>query len=182
MPWPVLVVHGAGEPRKRGGKVYWEPLLQKGLGRKYRVHAPRMPKPDAPSYEAWSRRIARLLADYRRPALVGHSFGASTLLKYLAQVEQPPELSGLFLVATPWWGRDFPEFALPADFAKKLRIDCPIYFYHSKDDPEVPPSHLRKYRRALEQAQVRLLDQRGHEFNQAEFPELVTDIREAIEH
>jgi hypothetical protein len=44
----VLVIHGAGEPRRRRGKVYWEPLLGDSLGRGYRVLAPRMPRPEYP--------------------------------------------------------------------------------------------------------------------------------------
>jgi hypothetical protein len=49
--------------------------------------------------------------------------------------------------------------------------------YHSRDDREVPFEHLERYRRSLPQASVRLLDGRGHEFNQAHFRELVSDIR-----
>ncbi len=47
-----------------------------------------------------------------------------------------------------------------------------------RDDPVVPLEHLEHYRRALPHAVVRLLDGRGHEFNQPEFPELVADIRQ----
>jgi hypothetical protein len=75
----VIVIHGAGEPRRRRGKVYWEPLLG----------------------DAWD----------------------------------------------------------------------------SRDDAEVPLDHLERYRRALPRAVVRVLDGRGHEFNQARFPELAADIR-----
>lgn len=52
----VLVIHAAGEPRRRRGKVYWEPLLGDTLGRGYRVLAPRMAA-RAPQYWTWARRI-----------------------------------------------------------------------------------------------------------------------------
>ena len=172
----VLVIHGAGEPRRRGGKVYWEPLLGKPLGPRYVVRAPRMPRPTRPNYRLWADRIAELIAETERPALVGHSFGGSVLLKYLAEAAHRPALAGLFLVATPFWGPEFPEYALPPDFGARLR-DVPIYLYHSRDDPEAPFEHLAKYRRALPQAVARALDGRGHEFAQREFPELVEDIR-----
>src|SRR5262245_42328900 len=81
----VLVIHGAGEPRRRKGKLYWEPLLASGLGSGYRVRAPRMPRPDEPHYWAWARRIDQLIAKTKSPILVGHSFGASVLLKYLSE-------------------------------------------------------------------------------------------------
>ena len=173
----VLVIHGAGEPRRQGGKIYWEPLLGNALGRDYVVRAPRMPQPTEPQYRAWANRIADLITSSKNPALVGHSFGASVVLKYLSEAVPRPSLTGLFLIATPFWGPEFPEFALPPDFGVRLRDLSPLYLYHSRDDSEVPFEHLDRYRRALPQAIVRALDGRGHEFNQTEFPELVADIR-----
>jgi uncharacterized protein len=100
------------------------------------------------------------------------------LLKYLAEALCRPALAGLFLVATPFWGPDFPDFALPPDFGARLRDLAPICLYHSRDDAEVPFEHLEHYRREIPHASVRVLDDRGHEFNQAQFPELAADIRE----
>jgi predicted alpha/beta hydrolase family esterase len=108
---------------------------------------------------------------------VGHSFGASVLLKYLSETVRRPAFTGLFLIATPFWEPDFPEFALAPDFGKRLRDVAPIYLYHSREDPEIPLEHLERYRRALPHAKVRVVQGRGHEFNQPEFPELVADIR-----
>jgi len=173
----VLVIHGAGEPRRRRGKVYWEPLLEDGLGPGYRVKAPRMPRPAHPHYWAWACRIDELLGSSRRRLLVGHSFGASVLLKYLSETIRRPAFAGLFLVATPFWGPDFPELVLAPDFGARLREVSPLYLYHSRDDPEIPFEHLERYRRVLPHAIVRALDGRGHEFDQAQFPELAADIR-----
>jgi serine hydrolase len=127
----------------------------------------------------WDR-VDELLAGTRRPTLVGHSLGASVLLKYLSETVRRHPLTGLFLVATPFWGSDFPEFALAPDFGARLRDMRPIYLYHSRDDPEIPLEHLERYRRALPRAIVRVLDGRGHEFDQSEFPELAVDIRGLI--
>jgi len=176
-PQAILVIHGAGEPRRRAGKVYWEAMLGRDLRPDYVVKAPRMPQPTKPAYRTWTRRIAELIADTTNPVLVGHSFGASVLLKYLVDAAPRPSLAGLFLVATPFWGPDFPEFALPPDFGVRLRDLSPLYLYHSRDDPEVPIEALERYSRALPQAIVRSVDGRGHEFNQAHFPELAADIR-----
>jgi serine hydrolase len=172
----VLVIHGAGEPRRRGGKVYWQPLLASGLGPGYRVTAPRMPRPDDPHYWAWARRIDQLIAKTNAPILVGHSFGASVLLKYLSETVRRPSIAGLFLIATPFWGPDFPEFALAPDFGERMRDVNPLYLYHSRDDPEISFEHLKCYSRALPHAKVRALEGRSHEFNQEDFPELVADI------
>ncbi len=172
----VFVIHGAGDPRRREGRVYWEPMLGSPLHPDYLVEAPRMPQPNNPRYRTWARRIAQLIASTPNPVLVGHSLGASVVLKYLAEAARRPSLAGVFLIAMPFWGAEFPEFALPSDFADRLRDLSPVYLYHSRDDPEVPFEHLERYRRALPQAIVRALDGRGHEFNQPQFPELVADI------
>ncbi len=157
-------------------KVYWEPLLQQSLGSGYVVHAPRMPDPDDPHHAPWAHRIAELIAASARPVVVGHSFGASTLLKYFSEAAAPPPVAGLFLISTPFWGPKFPEFMLRPDFASRLG-SVPLFFYQSRDDQMVPVAHLEQYRRALPHATVRLLEGRGHEFDQPDFPELAADIR-----
>ena len=135
-----------------------------------------MPRPDDPRYAPWARRIAKLIAAATAPVVVGHSFGASVLLKYLAEATSRPAIVGLFLIATPYWGPDFPEFAPPPDFGLRLADLSPLYLYHSRDDTEVPFEHLERYTQALPQATVRAFDGRGHEFDQPHFPELVADI------
>jgi predicted alpha/beta hydrolase family esterase len=83
------------------------------------------------------------------------------LLKFLAETVRRPALAGVFLVATPYWGPDFPGFALPPDFEDRLRRVSPLYLYHSRDDAEVLAEHLERYRRALPRAVVRVLEGRG---------------------
>lgn len=176
----ILVIHGAGEPRRRDGRVYWEPLLERGLGAGFRVHAPRMPDPDDPHHEPWAARIGELIAEAECPVLVGHSFGASTLLKFFARVDPRPDFRGLFLLATPFWSADFPEYALTTRDIVRLQDVAPLKFYQSRDDEEVGIEHLAKYRQALPHATFRELDGRGHEFDQEDFPELAADIRRCV--
>lgn len=173
----VLVVHGAGEPRRRGRSVFWEPLLGDALGPAYRVRAPRMPDPEDPDDRAWRECIARQILEADHPVLVGHSFGASTLLRFVAQAEPQPAFRGLFLIATPFWGKDFPDFALTAEHLRRLQSISPLFFYQSADDPIVGLTHFEKYQKSLPHAVFRLLDGRGHEFDQESFPELMADIR-----
>jgi len=134
----VLVIHGAGEPRRRRGRVYWEPLIGNTLGPGYRVRAPRMPRPGRPHYRTWAQRIDELIVSARRPILVGHSFGASVLLKYLSETVRRPAFAGLFLIATPLWGADFPEFALAPDFGERLRDVAPLYLTTAGTTPRSP--------------------------------------------
>jgi hypothetical protein len=177
MTQSVLVVHGAGEPRLRQGRVYWEPLLGEELGSGYQVHAPRMPEPTQPTYRTWADCIAQVLQATDHPVLVGHSLGASVLLKYVAEADPRPDFRGLFLVAAPFWKTEVAEFALTAEELDRLRALSPLFFYQSRDDEEIGFEHLGKYARALPHATFRELDGRGHEFDQEGFPELVADIR-----
>src|ERR1043166_9663750 len=93
----VLVIHGAGEPRRRGGQVYWEPLLRKALGPDYVVRAPRMPQPTEPRYRTWASRIAELIAGIKNPALVGHSSGLRVCWRTFLKPPPRPPGAGLFL-------------------------------------------------------------------------------------
>jgi predicted alpha/beta hydrolase family esterase len=172
----VLVIHGAGEPRRRGRRIFWEPLLGDALGPAYRVRAPRMPDPEHPDDRAWRGRIAELMLEADHPVLVGHSFGASTLLRFVGQAEPRPAFRGLFLLATPFWGKNFPDFALTAEHLRRLQTIAPLFFYQSTDDPVVKLTHFHKYQKALPHAVFRRLEGRGHEFDHDTFPELVADI------
>jgi len=176
----VLVIHGAAEPRLRAGRVYWEPLLEASLGAGYRVHAPRMPRPDEPDYRAWARAIDRFIDERPNPVLVGHSLGASVLLKLMCEARSRPKHAGSFLVSTPFWGPELPDFALPDDFGSRLADLAPLFFYHSRDDREVPVQHVERYRRALPHATVRVLPRGGHELDLPTFPELAKDIAEVV--
>src|SRR5690348_16781926 len=84
--------------------------------------------------------------------LVGHSFGGSILLKYLATEAYRIHIAGLFLVATPYWSGDEDwqiEHALPEDFAAKLPQIARIVLYHSRNDGEIPFAHLERFKAKL---------------------------------
>ncbi len=151
--------------------------LQGALGSPYTVHYPKMPGEDAPDYGAWRAKIAEELAALDRVLLVGHSLGASLLLKYV--VEEKPDAAGLFLVASPYWGEadwEVDAYALPDGFASSLPEGLPLFFYHSRDDEWVPFAHVERYAAALPQATVRTFETRGHQFGD-DLSEVAEDIR-----
>ncbi len=173
----VLFVHGAGgyeEDKKLVAS------LRDALGAAYDVRYPKMPDEDSPEYEAWKSRIAKeLTALDGEVILVGHSLGASILLKYLSEegVEKP--VAGIFLIAPPYWGAEdwqVGEYELQENFASKLPKELPVFFYHSRDDEWVPFAHLALYREKLPQATIREFDGRGHQFN-GDLSEVARDIR-----
>lgn len=163
----VLFVQGAGE----GAYVADQKLadnLQAQLGDAYTVHYPRMPDEDSPSYEAWKDAMQRSTKELSGELIfVGHSFGASLLLKALtdASLDTP---AALFLLATPYWKEqdwDVSEYELPENFTDKLPTDLPIFLYHNRDDEIVPFAHMTRYAKELPQATVRAVDEGGHQFD-----------------
>ena len=176
----VLFVQGAGDMDHPEGSGHLAGHLAKDLGDDYRLLAPAMPGADTdPRLGPWRDRIAKELAGVDGPvAIVGHSVGASVVLRSLAEGMSVPSLEGLFLVAMPDWspaGWDYDEFRVPDDVASKLP-DVPVFLYQSRDDPEVPFDHLARNQALLPDAIARPIEGSQHSFVDG-LPELVEDIR-----
>jgi uncharacterized protein len=142
--------------------------LRENLGEGYEVKYPKMPDDDNFGHEAWKEQISKNLLDIKGEViLVGHSFGASTLLKYLSEEKPERTVAGLFLIATPYWGSEDwqKEYAFEENFAPQLPKNLKIFFYHSRDDDVVPFEHLRLYKEKLPQATFLEVERGGHQFN-----------------
>jgi hypothetical protein len=176
---PVLFIQGAGGMHQPEGSGRLAAYLARELGTGYRVIAPEMPDADNPRYQPWRDRIERELEAINEAViLVGHSFGGSVLLKYLAQGSYQRPIRGLFLLSVPNWGPDgwaYDEFTVPDDVGSRLP-GSKIFLYHSRDDPEVPFAHLGYYEERLPTAKARPIDGSEHSFLQG-LPTLVDDIK-----
>jgi uncharacterized protein len=145
-PQPVLFIQGAGSMHAPEGSGQLAAYLARALGTDYRVIAPEMPDADNPHYQPWRDRIEQeLTAIDQDVILVGHSFGGSVLLKYLAEGSDRRPVRGLFLVSVPNWGPEgwaYDEFAAPEDAGSRLP-PMKIFLYHSLDDPDGQPQLFR---------------------------------------
>ncbi|WP_312029641.1 RBBP9/YdeN family alpha/beta hydrolase [Paenibacillus sedimenti] len=154
--------------------------LQEVLGLDFVVDYPKMPDEDRPEYEAWKDRIVKAVAERDgETILVGHSLGASFLLKYVSEEEPAATIAGLFLIAPPYWGAEdweVAEYSLRGDFASRLSGIQRLFFYHSRDDIWVPYSHFERYAEKLPHAIFRSFDGRGHQFND-DLSEVASDIK-----
>jgi len=165
----VLFVQGGG----KGTYDEWDSKLvaslRQELGRDYDVRYPRMPGEDAPSYARWKTALQRELGTLRKGAVVvGHSVGATILVKLLAEESSPRGLGAIFSLAAPFVGNggwSFDELRLPADLGERLPKDVPIHLFHGLEDEIAPPSHLDLYARAIPQAHVHRLKGRDHQLN-----------------
>ncbi len=162
----VLFVQGGGE----GGYEADAKLaasLQEALGTAYHVRYPHMPTEDTPDF-GWGHQIGQEIAAIPSEViLVGHSLGASMLLKYLSEHPISQPIGGIFLLAAPFWSGDEDwqkGLALREDFADKLPSGIPIFLYHNRDDEEVDISNLAAYTRRLPHASIREAARGGHQF------------------
>ena len=184
MTHAVLVLHSAGPQGEHQGSSDLVAHMRASLGPSYDVRFPVMPDAEHPSYAIWREQLQKeLAAQPGALTLVGHSLGGSVLLKYLAEERLDKAVTGLFVLAAPYWrqaGRQVDEFVLRSDAKEKLSRLDQVFLYHSRDDEEVPFEHLSRYAALLPQAVVRELDGRGHEFRSG-CPELMDDIRRTVE-
>ena len=174
----ILFIHGGGaDAYEADGKLAGS--LQTALGPDFEVRYPDM-NGAAPEYRAWSVGISGELSVLDGEAiLVGHSLGASVLLKYLSEERVDQPISGVFLIAAPYWGTEdweVEEFELQEDFASALPQDIPVFLYHSRDDEIVPFAHVEPYEAKLPWATVREFNGRGHQFGD-DLSEVADDIR-----
>jgi predicted alpha/beta hydrolase family esterase len=180
MATPVLFIHSGGPQGHHEGSDDLVKHLRQGLHDDHVVLYPRMPDPENPEYELWKLTLDRELSALDDEViLIGHSLGASVLLKFLSEECCEKSIMGLFLVAPPFFGEpgwEVDEYELRPDFEVNLRRIPNIFLYHSRNDTVVPFNHLTQFADKLPQAVSRAFENRGHLFMSG-LPELVDDIR-----
>jgi predicted alpha/beta hydrolase family esterase len=164
----VLFIQGGGSEEDYAADAKLVASLQEVLGESYVIHYPLLPNESEPDFGR-KKQIGKEISLIKGEViLVGHSLGASMLLKYLSETEIRKKIAGIFLISTPFWSGDEDwkqGLKLHTDFASKLPKNVPIFLYHSKDDEEVPFDHLELYAQNLPQATIRKITRGGHQLN-----------------
>ena len=164
----ILFIQGGGDGGYEADKELVA-SLQKALGKGYDINYPEIKSDESASDFGWTQQIGNKLYESKGDIiLVGHSFGASMILKYLSENSINKKVEGIFLIATPFWdGNENWQIGLKLqkDFAEKLPDEVPIFFYHCQDDEEIPFPHLDHYKQKLTQATFREIKSGGHQFN-----------------
>jgi uncharacterized protein len=164
----VLFIQGGGGEEDYAADSKLVSSLQEVLGKSYTVHYPFLPNEPAPDFGRQKQIGEQISLIKGEVILVGHSLGASMLLKYLSETQVDRRIGGIFLIATPFWSGDEDwkqSFKLHKDFASKLPLDTPIFLYHSVDDDVVPFNNLAHYTQNLPQAKIRKIASGGHHLN-----------------
>ena len=164
----IIFIQGGGE----GGYTADTGLvasLRAALGETYEVRYPQMHTDETLPDFGWPGQIGKEISGVNGEViLVGHSLGASMLLKFLSENEIPKKIDGVFLISTPFWSgnEDWVQgLRLQGDFAARLSKDVPLFFYHCRDDEGIPLAHLDLYRQKLPRAIFREIPTGGHQLN-----------------
>jgi serine hydrolase len=174
----ILFIQGGGEGAYEADKNLAR-YLQSAFGKTHKIIFPKVPNESDPKYDIYKRTIEEEIENIRVPVfLVGHSLGACFLLKYLTEKKIDKNISGLFLISTPFWGKggwQYEGFTLDSKLASMKTSNIPTYFYHSTNDRIVPYSHLDLYENKFPHAKIRRIIGRGHQL-QNDLSEVVHDI------
>jgi predicted alpha/beta hydrolase family esterase len=172
MKWHVLFLQGGGEGAHEADGRLVDDLRRRLPPAAYQLDYPRMPREKEPDYARWAKSIGEALGRLEcRVILVGHSLGASFLLKYLSEEKPAIDIAALCLIATPYWGGDgwryegYERVGLRKDFGARLPQGARLFLYHSRDDETVPFAHLALYQKHLPQAVSRIFSSGGHQLN-----------------
>lgn len=159
----------------------WRDGLAKKLGKNFEVFLPKMPNSANARYQEWKiwfEKIIELLND--NLILIGHSLGGIFLAKYLSENKINKKIKSTILIAAPFddsaGDESLADFVLPKSLKKfKQQVD-EIYLIQSRDDKSVHFNQVKKYKKELPKATLKIFNDREH-FNQENFPEIVEIIK-----
>ena len=164
----ILFIQGGGE---KGYKADAElaASLKENLKDEYSVNYPEMKSDETAPCYGWLQQIGKEISSINDDIiLAGHSFGASTLLKFLSENKVKQKVDGIFLISTPFWDGDedwVKRLKLKEDIAESLPQNVPVFLYHCRDDKEIPFKHLLIYEQLLPYAIIREIQHGGHQLN-----------------
>lgn len=179
MGYEILFIQGAGEVTTAEEQVIVNGLRAE-LGDAFTIIYPPMPDADYPSYSAWEDVLRTNLNSLSGEViLLGHSLGASIILKHFSREPVPDKVLGMILFGVPYWkdqNWDVSEYAIEDDFVANLSKLDNIHIYYSMDDGVIPYHQFESYQKLIPQAHWRVLSGMDHSYHGA-IPNMVTDIR-----
>lgn len=164
----IIFFHGGGSWEDYDADEKLVASLKSQLGPGYSFHYPFLHDNGSPDLGRRGQISHEISAGSDSIILVGHSLGASMLLACLSETEIKKNIEGIFLIATPFWNGDddwVAAFKLQTDFAERFNTEIPLFFYHCRDDKEVPFDHLSVYKQKLPWASFREIPAGGHQLD-----------------
>ncbi|HYF66639.1 MAG TPA: alpha/beta fold hydrolase [Ohtaekwangia sp.] len=166
----ILFLQGGGGKSDHEVDAKLVDALQEAIGELYKVHYPLLENESSPDFGRLKQIEKEISEIDTSLILVGHSLGASMVLKFLSEHKNQLRIKGIFLLATPFWSgnEDWVQgLKLKSNFENELPKDVPIFFYHCHDDEEIPFSNLDHYLKKIPWATFREISNGGHQFRGA---------------
>lgn len=174
----ILFIQGAGNVTTEEEQVIVE-ALRANLGEGYSIILPTIKDADNPTYLNWAEALITNLSRLSgKVILLGHSLGASVILKHFSREPVPEKIIGMILFGAPFWkdqNWDVSEYVIEEDFVANLSKLANIYFYYSMDDEVVPYSQFKLYQKLMTKAHWRVLSGIDHSYHGA-IQNMVIDI------
>jgi len=150
----VFIIHGfQGRPNSN-----WFPWMMEELSKEsiYACILP-MPTPDVPILSEWVKTIDEAIKlPNEETFLVGHSLGASTILRYLESLDKDYKIGGVVLVSGPMSlieedGYDLVNKFIDKtfDFDQIVNVCKNFVVIHGDNDPNVPFTDAEKLSKKL---------------------------------
>jgi len=165
----ILFLQGGSDKADHDADASMVASLEKSLDTGYIIHYPILNNDNTPDFGRSKQIGHHLSVGEDGVIVVTHSLGGSMLLKYLSEHHVTKKIAGIFLIAAPFWTGDedwVQPLKLRSDFAQRLDQDIPLFFYHCRDDEEVPFDHFLAYKEKLPWATFRDRPKGGHRFGE----------------
>ncbi|AOM80013.1 alpha/beta hydrolase [Pedobacter steynii] len=180
MSYEILLIQGAGLVTTEEEQIIVD-ALRAELGEGFNIIYPPIPDADNPSYESWDGVLMAGLKELSgKVILLGHSLGASVILKHFSREPVPDNVIGMILFGAPYWkdqNWDVSEYVIEDDFLGNLSKLDNVHFYYSTADEVIPKHHFETYQKLMPQAHYRLLSGMDHSYHKA-IPNMIQDIRD----
>lgn len=172
----LFLVHGAGRSVDDPVLV----TLSSSLADVFRPHAIAM-HADGKGAGGWMGALSDCFtAINESTVLLGHSLGASQILKWLAESQLAHLPKAVVALASPYWGTDdweADEYRIAASSTKAFS-QISLLFWQGDADTVVPPSHLERYRDLFPSAEFHLLSGVGHDFDLVSLASIANRLRQ----
>lgn len=163
----------------------WADKLSENLS--VQIITPKMPNKVNAKYDEWKIHFERHLKMMDEDiVLIGWSLGGTFLMRWLSENNSDKNILFCYCISAVYDDVDLGDRHLAGGFEcldnsqQLIQKNCSsIRFFHSKDDDQVPFSHMLYYQELLPEAKFHIFSDRKH-FYMPEFPELIQAIQEDL--
>lgn len=158
----------------------WRHHFVEDMWKDYEIINPAMPNKHFASYIEWKIMFEKTFPYLKDDIiLLGHSQGATFIVKYLEENIFPKKIKKIILLAWAFKDSDL-ELLWDFNFDKKLqnfkKYENKIIFFHSKDDPVVSYNDLSDFKTLFPLSKYNIFENKGH-FLWEDFIELINEIK-----